>query len=219
MLLDRSRLARACGARRLPAFSDRPAPLAISTVLAAVEHVKAATGATIVPFLFFRRRSAAAHRLGTLPLLGRVGGPAPSAVVTAVADAFLVALALLFAVLVAMWGPLLRQGTTSLVGRLPLVRVVSRVRDHARVVRVAQALILLRLALIAILEDLQQVDGISVVVIIVIIVIVVIVVIIVVVIIVIIVVIVIVVVIVVVVVVVVVVVIVVVVVGVDHVLV
>ena len=127
VLLDRSRLARACGARRLRAFGDRPAPLAISAVLAAVEHVEAATGATVVPFLFFRRRSAAAHRLGALPLLGRVSGPAPSAVVTAVADAFLVALALLLAVLVAVWGPLLRQGAASLVGRLPLVRVVSRV--------------------------------------------------------------------------------------------
>ena len=127
MLLDRSRLARACGARRLPAFSDRPAPLAISAVLAAVEHVEAATGAIVVPRLFFSRWSAAAHRLGALPLFERVGGPAPSAVVTAVADAFLVALALLFAVLVAVWGPLLRQGAASLVGRLPLVRVVSRV--------------------------------------------------------------------------------------------
>ena len=111
----------------MPAFSYRPAPLAISAVLAAVEHVEAATGATVVPRLFFSRWSAAAHRLGALPLLGRVGGPAPSAVVTAVADAFLVALALLFAVLVAVRGPLLRQGAASLVGRLPLVRVVSRV--------------------------------------------------------------------------------------------
>ena len=91
----------------MPAFSDRPTPLAICTILAAVENVEAATGATVVPRLLFSRWSTTAHGLRALPLLGCVGRPTPSAVITAVANSFLATFTLLFAVLIAVGGPLL----------------------------------------------------------------------------------------------------------------
>ena len=98
------------GTSRPLTFGDRPAPLTVSAVSTALEIVVVSAVATVEPFLLnlSLRWLAAAHCLGVKPLLHSVRRPTIAAVITTVANAFLIILALSFAIGIAMWCSLLR---------------------------------------------------------------------------------------------------------------